>query len=111
MDKYVHTAFCYTASGQEHAWFYRYSFIHSRHNREQRGIQEISFSYYFYFHTYFFNAVTLMKSKRGRILLRARQIIVEGVIGEAKTWHPLGRCKYRGLENVKNSIIDNGICY
>lgn len=52
----------------------------------------------FYQGNYFDNAIALSKSSRGRKLLRARQIIVEGVIGEAKTNHLLARCRYRSLE-------------
>lgn len=59
----------------------------------------------FYQGSYFFNAASLTKSTRGRKLLRARQIIVEGVIGESKTWHLMGRCKYRGLEQFKIQLL------
>ena len=59
----------------------------------------------FYQGSYFLNAIALTKSEKGRKLLRARQIIVEGVIGEAKMWHLLGRCKYRGLEKLKIQLF------
>jgi transposase len=53
----------------------------------------------FYKGKYFDEAATLVNSTKGKKLLRARQIIVEGVIGEAKTNHLLRRCRYRRLKN------------
>jgi transposase len=50
---------------------------------------------------YFTTAQALAQSSIGRKLLRARQIIVEGVIGEAKNFHLLRRCKYRTLQRFR----------
>lgn len=41
---------------------------------------------------------------KGKKLLRARQIIMEGVIGEAKTNHLLKSYKYRGLKKFNKMI-------
>jgi len=46
-----------------------------------------------------------VKSDIGKKLLRARQIIMEGVIGEAKTLHLLNRCRYRRLEMFKIQLL------
>jgi len=59
----------------------------------------------FYKGHYFANAETLAKSEKGRKLLRARQTIVEGVIGEAKNIHSLGRCRYRGLQRFRIQLF------
>jgi hypothetical protein len=50
---------------------------------------------------YFSRAKALVGSAAGKKLARARQIIVEGVIGEAKSIHLMGRCKYRGLSKFR----------
>ena len=36
--------------------------------------------------------------------MRARQIVVEGVIGEMKDHHLLRRCRQRGLRNLKRQL-------
>ncbi len=59
----------------------------------------------FYKGDYFEQARGLVKSRFGEKLLLARQIVVEGVIGEAKTLHLLGRCRYRGLEFFKLQLF------
>ena len=59
----------------------------------------------FYRGGYFNRAGTLAGSTRGKKLLRARQIIVEGVIGEAKSWHGLSRCRYRGLPRFEMQLL------
>jgi transposase len=46
-------------------------------------------------------AEALARSQMGQKLLRARQIIVEGVIGEAKNFHLLRRCRYRRLDRFR----------
>jgi transposase len=51
----------------------------------------------FYKGHYFDRARFLVTSDKGKKLLRARQVIVEGVIGEAKNLHLLNRCRYRSL--------------
>lgn len=55
----------------------------------------------YYKGNYFENAKLLVNSKWGQKLLRARQLIVEGFIGEAKTSHQLSKCKYKGLNNFQ----------
>jgi hypothetical protein len=50
---------------------------------------------------YFSAAEALATSQIGRKLLRARQIIVEGVIAEAKNFHLLRRCRYRRLDRFR----------
>jgi transposase len=52
----------------------------------------------FYKGSYFKRAKELVESPMGKKLLCARQVIVEGVIGEAKTLHLLDRCRYRSLQ-------------
>jgi hypothetical protein len=59
----------------------------------------------FYKGNYFTNAKTLINSHSGKKLLRARQIIVEGVIGEAKNIHLLGRSRYRRLERFRIQLF------
>lgn len=59
----------------------------------------------FYKGPYFDRARTLVASAEGKKLLRARQIIVEGVIGEAKNLHLLKRCRYRGLERFRLQLF------
>jgi transposase len=59
----------------------------------------------FYKGKYFYNAETLVKSQAGKKLLRARQIIVEGVIGEAKVFHLLSKCRYRRLERFRIQLF------
>jgi transposase len=54
---------------------------------------------------YFVAAQALAQSQRGRKLLRARQIIVEGVIGEAKNFHLLSRCRYRTLHRFRIQLL------
>jgi transposase len=49
----------------------------------------------------FERAKALVDSVAGKKLARARQTIVEGVIGEAKGSHLMGRCKYRGLSKFR----------
>jgi transposase len=51
----------------------------------------------YYSGTYFSEALALAESRQGQRLFRARQILAEGVLGEAKTLHGLSRCRYRGL--------------
>jgi hypothetical protein len=46
----------------------------------------------FYKGQYFTNAEALVRSQNGRNLLRARKIIGEGVLGEAKNFHSSCRC-------------------
>lgn len=62
----------------------------------------------FYQGSYFSDAISLVESSYGKKLLRARQIIVEGVIGEAKTQHLLNRCKYRRLDKFKIQLLMTG---
>jgi hypothetical protein len=52
----------------------------------------------FYKRRYFDRPRALVASTKGKKLLLARQIIVEGVIGEAKNLHLLKRCRYCSLE-------------
>lgn len=59
----------------------------------------------FYKGKYFATAQTLAQSQTGRKLLRARQIIVEGVIGEAKNFHLLSRCRYRRLHRFRIQLF------
>ena len=59
----------------------------------------------FYQGNYFSSAKTLVNSHTGKKLLRARQIIVEGVIGEAKNFHLLSRCRYRRLERFRIQLF------
>lgn len=59
----------------------------------------------FYKGQYFTNAETLVRSQTGRKLLRARQTIVEGVIGEAKNFHLLNRCRYRRLHRFRIQLL------
>jgi hypothetical protein len=54
---------------------------------------------------YFQRAKETVESRRGKKLLRARQIIVEGLIGEAKTLHLLNRCRYRSLEKFRLQLF------
>jgi len=54
---------------------------------------------------YFEQAKHLVDSAAGKMLLWARQIVVEGVIGEAKTLHLLNRCRYRSLELFKLQLF------
>ena len=54
---------------------------------------------------YFTRAARLAGSPKGQRLLRIRQIIVEGVIGEAKNIHGLRRCRYRGLANFQIQLF------
>jgi len=59
----------------------------------------------FYRGDYFRKASEIVETDFGKKLLRARQIIVEGVIGEAKTLHLLNRCRYRRLEMFKIQLL------
>jgi hypothetical protein len=59
----------------------------------------------FYKGPYFDRARALAGSEKGKKLLRARQIIVEGVIGEAKNLHLLKRCRYRSLERFRIQLF------
>jgi len=59
----------------------------------------------FYKGQYFANAQALTRSQNGKKLIRARQIIVEGVISEAKNIHTLGRCRYRGLQRFRMQLF------
>jgi transposase len=59
----------------------------------------------FYNGHYFDRARVIVTSKKGRTLLRARQIIVEGVIGEAKNLHLLKRCRYRSLNRFRVQLF------
>jgi transposase len=40
-------------------------------------------------------------SDEGKMLSRLRKIVIEGLFGQAKTFHGLSRAKLRGLENVE----------
>ena len=53
----------------------------------------------------FANAERLVASQRGRKLLRARQIIVERVIGEAMKIRLLNRCRYRRLYRFRIQLF------
>lgn len=59
----------------------------------------------FYKGPYFDQARSLVASEKGKRLLRARQIIVEGVIGEAKNLHLLKRCRYRSLDRFRVQLF------
>ena len=59
----------------------------------------------FYKGHYFDRARSLATSDKGKKLLRARQIIVEGVSGEAKNLHLLKRCRYRSLERFRVQLF------
>jgi transposase len=59
----------------------------------------------FYKGPYFDRARALVGSEKGKKLLRARQIIVEGVIGEAKNLHLLKRCRYRSLNRFRIQLF------
>ena len=59
----------------------------------------------FYKGHYFDRARALVDSGKGKKLLRARQIIVEGVIGEAKNLHFLKRCRYRSLDRFRVQLF------
>jgi hypothetical protein len=48
---------------------------------------------------------TLANSQTGKKLLRVRQLIVEGVIGEAKNFHLLSRCRYRRLHRFRIQLF------
>jgi hypothetical protein len=54
---------------------------------------------------YFATAQALAQSPTGKNLLRARQMIVEGVIGEAKNFHLLNRCRYRTLHRFRIQLL------
>lgn len=62
----------------------------------------------YYRGNHFEQARELAESTFGKKLLRARQIIVEGVIGEAKTLHLLNRCRYRRLDRFKVQLFLTG---
>ena len=62
----------------------------------------------FYRGDYFNKASSLAESTFGKKLLQARQIIVEGVIGEAKNLHLLNRCRYRRLDRLKMQLFLTG---
>jgi transposase len=55
----------------------------------------------FYEHDYFTAAEEIVRSFEGQKLMRARKICVEGVFGEAKEFHLLRRCQYRGIGKFK----------
>jgi len=55
----------------------------------------------FYKGHYFDRARAIANSPEGKKLLRARQIIVEGLIGEAKNLHLLNKCRYRRLDRFR----------
>jgi transposase len=59
----------------------------------------------FYKGPYFDRARALAGSEKGKKLLRARQIIAEGVIGEAKNLHLLKRCRYRSLDRFRVQVF------
>jgi hypothetical protein len=50
-------------------------------------------------------ASILVKSDRGKRLLRQRQTAIEGVFGEAKTLHLLQRALFRGSNRVKIQLL------
>ena len=54
---------------------------------------------------YYDRANQLTKSISGKKLLSARQVIVEGVIGEAKELHNLNKCRYRSLRLFKLQLF------
>ena len=59
----------------------------------------------FYKGDHFRRAREVLDSAIGKKLLRARQVIMEGVIAEAKTNHLMGRCKYRGLPKFRIQLL------
>ena len=59
----------------------------------------------FYKGHYFDRARAIVNTREGKKLLRARQIIVEGLIGEAKNLHLLNRCRYRNLERFRIQLF------
>ena len=59
----------------------------------------------FYKGHYFDRARAMVNSQDGKNLLRARQISVEGLIGEAKNLHLLNRCRYRTLERFRIQLF------
>ena len=59
----------------------------------------------FYKGHYFDRARAIVNSQKGKKLLRARQIIVEGLIGEAKNLHLLNKCRYRRLERFRIQLF------
>ena len=59
----------------------------------------------FYKGHYFDRARALANSPEGKKLLRARQIIVEGLIGEAKNFHLLNKCRYRRLDRFRIQLF------
>ena len=59
----------------------------------------------FYKGHYFDRARAIVDSREGKKLRRARQIIVEGLIGEAKNLHLLNRCRYRSLERFRIQLF------
>jgi hypothetical protein len=59
----------------------------------------------FYKGNYFDRARAIAASEEGKKLLRARQIIVEGLIGEAKNLHLLNRCRYRTLQRFRIQLF------
>jgi transposase len=59
----------------------------------------------FYKGDHFRRAREVLDSAIGKKLSRARKVIIEGVIAEAKTNHLMGRCKYRGLPKFRIQLL------
>ncbi|NOY88424.1 MAG: hypothetical protein GXO93_03400 [FCB group bacterium] len=54
---------------------------------------------------YFEQANRLVKSAHGKQLLRQRQTVIEGVFGEAKSFHLLRRALFRGKVKLKIQLL------
>lgn len=59
----------------------------------------------FYKGSYFIDAEALVHSEKQKKLLKAQQIIVEGVIGEEKNLHLLNRCHYCSLRRFRIQLV------
>jgi len=54
---------------------------------------------------HFEQAERLVKTAPGKTLLRQRQTVIEGIFGEAKTFHLLRRALYRGKAKLKIQLL------
>jgi transposase len=54
---------------------------------------------------HFEQAERLVKTARGKTLLRQRQTVIEGIFGEAKTFHLLRRALFRGRIKLKIQLL------
>ena len=54
---------------------------------------------------HFEQAERLVKTARGKTLLRQRQTVIEGIFGEAKSFHLLRRALFRGKAKLKIQLL------